>query len=82
MTKEVLEYCIRGIIQYLDGDVEQFNKHVEKAMELDERTCICGGQTIPCRYNKRYSRICTDCGLIWRGKNIIQRCWVNSRRVG
>jgi hypothetical protein len=82
MTEKVLEYLFRGIVQHINGDKEKAEEYAIKAMELDERICICGGQTIPCRYNKRYSRLCTDCGLIWRGKNIVQRCWVNSRRAG
>lgn len=79
---EVLEYCMRSIVRYLDGDKDKFNEYVEKAIEVDKRGCKCGGQTIHCNYNKLPSRICTSCGRIWRNKKVVSTCLVNSRRVG
>lgn len=37
MNKEVLEHCLRGIVQYLNGDVEKFRKHANKAMEIHQK---------------------------------------------
>ena len=82
MTEKVLEYLFRGIVQHINGDKEKAEEYAIKAMELDERTCRCGGYTVPCRHNKRYSRLCTGCGLIWRNNKVTGSCYVNSRRVG
>jgi hypothetical protein len=32
--KTTLEYCARAIVRYLGGDIEQFVKHRDKAMEI------------------------------------------------
>lgn len=82
MTDKVVELLYRSIIQHLAGDKEKSNEYTEKAIEIDRRTCICGGQTVPCRYNKTKAKVCTKCGLVWREKEVVERCWVNSRRVG
>lgn len=82
MTDKVVELLYRSIIQHLAGDIEKSKEYTEKAIEIDERTCVCGGQTVPCRYNKRHSRLCTKCGLIWRKNEVVESCYVNSRRVG
>lgn len=31
---KVVEYCMRGIIQYLEGDTILFNKYKQKAMDI------------------------------------------------
>lgn len=31
---KVLTYCLRGIIRYLDGDLEKFEKYRDKALEM------------------------------------------------
>lgn len=36
MTKEVLQYCLRGIVQHLNGDIDRFNDYVEKATRIYE----------------------------------------------
>ncbi len=82
MTDKVVELLYRSIIQHLAGDTEKAKEYTERAIEIDERTCICGGQTVPCRYNKTKAKVCTKCGLVWREKEVVERCWVNSRRVG
>ena len=82
MTDKVVELLYRSIIQHLAGDKEKSKEYTEKAIEIDERTCVCGGQTVPCKYNRRYSRLCTGCGLIWRKNEVVESCYVNSRRVG
>ena len=82
MTEKVLEYLFRGIVQRINGDKEKAEEYTIKAMELDERTCRCGGQTVPCRHNRRYARLCTSCGLVWQKGKVVERCWVNSRRAG
>lgn len=82
MTDKVVELLYRSIIQHLAGDKEKSKEYTEKAIEINERTCICGGQTVPCRYNRKHSRLCTECGLIWRNNEVVESCYVNSRRVG
>ena len=82
MTDKVVELLYRSIIQHLAGNEEKSKEYTEKAMKIDERICICGGQTVPCRYNRGKARICTECGIVWRGKKALQRCWVDSRRAG
>jgi hypothetical protein len=81
MTEKVLEYCIRGIVRYLGGDINTFNKYVNKARKINKNTCSCGGQTVLCKYNKRLARICTHCGIVLQDGRIAQRCLVNSRRA-
>lgn len=34
MTKEVLEYCARAVVQYLDGDLRTFYKYSSKATDM------------------------------------------------
>lgn len=82
MTDKVLKYCMRGIVRYLDGDVDKFNEYVNKAIEIEKTTCECGGYMIDCRYDREKARICTECGRIWRGKKVVRKCLVNSRRAG
>ena len=81
MTEKALEYCMRGIIRYLDGDIELFKDYVNKVMQIENSLCECGGQTIDCRYDKLKARLCTSCGRVWRGKKVVRKCLVNSRRV-
>ena len=82
MTAEVVGLLYRGIIQHLAGNTEKAKEYARQAMEIDETFCICGGQTVPCRYNRTRARLCTECGIVWREKKAVQRCWVNSRRAG
>ena len=81
MTDKVVELLYRSIIQHLAGNEEKAKEYTRKAMKI-EKACICGGQTVPCKYNKRHSRLCTKCGLIWRKNEVVESCYVNSRRVG
>lgn len=34
MKDKVLEYCMRGIVMYLNGDVEQFERYKDIATEI------------------------------------------------
>lgn len=81
MTKETLQYCIRGIIQYLDGDIDKFKQYVNKAMKLEKNLCKCGGETIPCRYDRKRARLCMHCGRVFVNKKVVRKCLVNSRRA-
>ena len=81
MTEKVVELLYRSIIQHLAGNEEKAKEYTRKAMKI-EKACICGGQTVPCKYNKRLARICTECGIVLQDGTVAQRCWVNSRRVG
>ncbi len=68
MTEKVVELLYRSIIQHLAGGIKKIEGIYRKAIEIDERTCICEGQTVPCRYNKTKAKVCTKCGLVWREK--------------
>lgn len=37
MTDECLTYCTRGIIQLLNGNKEEFNMYVDKAIEINKQ---------------------------------------------
>lgn len=78
---KILEYCARGIIRYLDGDNDKFESYVRKAIELDESLCMCGGKKINAKYEKQEALLCTSCGRIFVGREIVRKCLVNSRRV-
>lgn len=34
ITKECAAYCMRGIVQFLNGDISKFNEYVEKAKDI------------------------------------------------
>lgn len=36
MSEDVLKYCYRSIVRYLNGDMALFMQYVDKAMELWE----------------------------------------------
>lgn len=80
VTDEALKYCMRGIIQYLDGNVDKFRYFVDKAMELYKGTlCTCGAFMIDCKYDKRSARLCTSCGYIWENGKVIRKCIVRRK---
>lgn len=81
MTEKVVELLYRSIIQHLAGNEEKAKEYTRKAMKI-EKACVCGGQTVLCKYNKRLARICTECGIVLQNGTVAQRCWVNSRRAG
>lgn len=78
MDGQVLEYCARGIIRYLAGDVDKFRYFVNEAMAIYKTTlCTCGNVLIDCSYGKKKpARLCTSCGRIWRGGNVVRKCLV------
>lgn len=77
MTDLVLKYCARGIIRYLNGDVDRFRYYVNKAMELDKYIiCDCGKPTINCKYRDRPAKLCTSCGRLWRSGKVVRKCLV------
>ncbi len=77
---KVLEYCTRGIIQYLNGDYEKFNNYKQRAIKINELMCKCGGHRIKARYGKRAAMLCTECGRIYIDNKVVRKC-LNSRRV-
>lgn len=79
MTKEVVEYCYRGIIQLLDGDVERFKSYVNKAIKLDKNLCRCGGHMVTCKYDRRFGKLCTECGIVWINRKAVRKC--NARKL-
>lgn len=78
---KVLEYCYRGIIRYLDGDVELFKKYVDKAIELNVNMCECEADMVKAKYMDQDVRLCTSCGKVVAGKEVVRRCLINSMRV-
>ncbi len=34
MNNDILEYCMRSIVQYLNGDIDKFNSYKNKAMNI------------------------------------------------
>lgn len=75
MTDLVLKYCARGIIRYLNGDVDRFRYYVNKAVELSSYiSCDCGKPMINCKYNEIPARLCTSCGKLWINGNVIRKC--------
>ena len=80
MTDEALEYCARGIVQYLAGDVDKFREFVDKAMMIHKVTlCTCGAVPIQCKYEGIPAELCTSCGRVWRDGKVIQKCLVGGR---
>ena len=80
MTNQALEYCARGIVQYLAGDVDKFKYFVNKAMELYKGTlCTCGAFMIDCEYDKRPAKLCTSCGKVWINREVVKKCIVRRK---
>lgn len=72
LNRDVLVYCARGIVNYLNGDIEMFQEHIEKAMK--QCLCICGNATIRCRYKRQRGRLCTKCGIVWINGKPERKC--------
>lgn len=70
MSPEVAKLVHRAIVDYLDGQNDEFFRLVNKAMQINgELTCRhCGGIKIECKYghknNKKRGYLCTDCGEV------------------
>jgi hypothetical protein len=49
MTVETMKYCVRAVIQHLNGDFEQFENYIDIAMHLYEKEqCIATiGELVP-----------------------------------
>jgi len=63
VTEEAIGLLYRGIIQTMIGNKEKSEKYTLQARSRIRNTCTCGGLTVSCRYGKKYSRLCTHCGL-------------------
>lgn len=37
ISKECASYCLRGIVQYLNGDTNKFNALVDKAIQINQK---------------------------------------------
>lgn len=44
-----IEYCVRAVIQHLNGDIKLFQKYRNKAIEIyEQEQCMCSiGEMIP-----------------------------------
>lgn len=71
---KVLEYCTRGIIQYLNGDYERFNDYKNKAIRLNESICECGEYRVKIRYGKQAAMLCTECGRVYVDNKVVRKC--------
>lgn len=77
MDDQVLEYCARGIVRYLAGDMDKFRYFVDKAMAIHRDTlCTCGGIMVGCKYGLKKAKLCTNCGRIWRDGKVVRKCLV------
>lgn len=77
MTQKALEYCGRGIVQYLDGDTGKFLNFVQRAMLIYRDTlCVCGGGMVDCRYGNKHAKLCTHCGSVWQDGRLERKCIV------
>lgn len=80
MTGKALEYCARGIVQYLDGNVDKFNKLINKAMKFYKETlCECGKALIRCRYGGKRAELCTSCGRLWINGEVVRKCLIGRK---
>lgn len=75
MTGKALEYCARGIVQYLDGNVNKFKQLVSRAMKIhDDALCECGESLVQCRYEGKRAELCTGCGKLWINGEMVRKC--------
>lgn len=58
----------------LAGNKEKSKDYILQANNMDRRICICGGLTVPCRYGRKHSRLCTNCGLVWKEGKAVKKC--------
>jgi hypothetical protein len=80
MTDKALEYCGRGIVQYLNGDMDKFRYYVNKAMAMHRATlCTCGEIPIPCRYGRVPAELCTSCGKLWINGEMVRKCLIGRK---
>jgi len=80
MTDKALEYCARGIIRYLNGDVDRFRYYVNKAMKLNDYiSCDCSNPMVDCKYEKRPAKLCTSCGKVWINGEVVKKCIVGRK---
>ena len=74
MAENAVGLLYRGIIQHLAGNKEKSKDYILQANNMDRRICICGGLTVPCRYGRKHSRLCTNCGLVWKEGKAVKKC--------
>lgn len=80
MTDKALEYCARGIVQYLNGNVDKFRYFVDKAMAIHKATlCTCGNAPIRCKYGGIQAELCTNCGKLWINGKVVRECLVRRK---
>lgn len=60
------------------------NKVSKEQFKIKKRYgCMnCGGKEVKVKYENKRVRLCTNCGIIRQGKNILHFCMINSRRLG
>lgn len=61
ISEEALAYCMRGIIQYLNGDTEKFVDYVDKADKLNTKENC---STIKCKYSIKGTKVDANIDLL------------------
>jgi len=79
MTEKAVELLYKSIIQHLAGNRKKSEDYALQAKNLSRRVCVCGRTTVPCRYSKKHSRLCTSCGLVWQQGKAVKKCLTNRR---
>jgi len=79
MTEKAVGLLYKSIIQHLAGNRKKSEDYALQAKNLSRRVCVCGRTTVPCRYSKKHSRLCTSCGLVWQQGKAVKKC--NARRL-
>lgn len=46
MTKQALKYCARAVVRHLDGDMEQFERYRDMAIQIYSQECYTIGNRI------------------------------------
>lgn len=61
----------------------RLNKEQQKVIaRIRKSSCrTCGGLTVASKYMGQATRLCTSCGTVTRGIEVVRYCLVNSRRV-
>ncbi len=79
MTEKAIGLLFRSIVQHLAGNRKKSEEYALQANNLNKRVCVCGEIMVPCRYGRKYSRLCTNCGLVWQQGRAVKKC-LTSRR--
>lgn len=61
---------------------EEQQRVIAKIVRKKKNNCmLCGEKTLKSKYMGQATRLCTSCGIVTQGGEIVRACLVNSRRV-